>query len=795
MSNIFAETAPALWAAGLPAIPLAVGRKNPVFEGWSRYSAELPDAETQRLWLEGCAPGNIGLPLGPAGKILVIDVDNDDPEIMKLVEKLAGKSPWKRVGKKGAALAYKWTDEQTKRIHSEDKNLGTLVEVLATGTQIVLPPSIHPDTKKPYVADSDLAEVVSKGLLRPLPPDFVNALRAGLEQLGYKLKRPGIAKVSAFVPAGERNVRMTSFAGVMARGVQRGERTLLEAINEMGEWVRSLVEVVAGDDSVTEGKAQSKLVEFLVRDLGASSAASLPPGWDDGMTDEMKKQWGIEVSEAQVRLDYQQIVDLMNAKAGTVAEMVWLDEVVTRIAQNKNLTDLEVNSLLGDAADLARSKGVTRSVLMKQINSMRSGDIRGESHGEIAEHLIGKMVDDGEVLHAKGELHQWTGSYWGILDPENVRREIIENYKDLPAARRNSDFDGILKTCRTLTNGSLADEPGFNFANGWVNTKGELIEHNERWGANYCVDYRYMPETSQDCPQFFELLHNYWSHQPDYAEKLLALQEIYGVTMFRAAPSFNKVFCLYGFGSTGKTTLLKILQGLIPTEMSCNIPPQSWGETFVPAHLSGKLLNWCGELPENAMIDGANFKQIVEGASMLVQKKNVDAYNIAPDCAHWFASNHLPKTRDYSSGFNRRWLFLDFDRRFGEHEKIIDIDKKIIAEEREAIAAWAVQGYLRAVRNGRITEPGGHKMILNKMIGQNNNCLRWFRDSGEVIVKTGDSVSVDDAYHNYRFTCMQGSMKPCSPFEFERRLEEVLLDSPVYILNGTMHNASLLGKR
>ena len=104
--DIFRENAAAYWARGLPVIPLHPRQKYPVIEGWSLYANQLPDAEVQAAWMEDYADGNIGLPLGPQSGLMMLDVDTDDPKILRLVEELLPPSPWKRIGAKGFAQQY-----------------------------------------------------------------------------------------------------------------------------------------------------------------------------------------------------------------------------------------------------------------------------------------------------------------------------------------------------------------------------------------------------------------------------------------------------------------------------------------------------------------------------------------------------------------------------------------------------------------------------------------------------------------------------------------------------------------
>ncbi|WP_210236918.1 hypothetical protein, partial [Mesorhizobium sp. M1C.F.Ca.ET.193.01.1.1] len=73
--------------------------------------------------------------------------------------------------------------------------------------------------------------------------------------------------------------------------------------------------------------------------------------------------------------------------------------------------------------------------------------------------------------------------------------------------------------------------------------------------------------------------------------------------------------------------------------------------------------------------------KIVCGEQITVQHKNQTPFDVHPTAAQWFASNHSPKTKDTSDGFNRRWLFLEFPRRIPDEKKVIDIDQIILAAE------------------------------------------------------------------------------------------------------------------
>jgi len=155
-NQIFETYAPLHWAVGLPVIPLQERAKKPAIGGWSDYGVRMPDEGEQREWLHEFPTSNIGLPFGPASNLCAIDIDTDDQELIAAIRELLPESSWVRVGKKGMGLAYRWDGQPTFRLKGRD---GMILELLGQGCQMVLPPSIHPETGSAYAANSNLWEV------------------------------------------------------------------------------------------------------------------------------------------------------------------------------------------------------------------------------------------------------------------------------------------------------------------------------------------------------------------------------------------------------------------------------------------------------------------------------------------------------------------------------------------------------------------------------------------------------------------------------------------------------------
>jgi putative DNA primase/helicase len=163
--GIFSEHAPLYWSAGLPVIPLLKWNsskrgagKAPDIPGWEKYCSEMPSVEVQAYWLRTFPDHNIGLPLGRCSGLCAVDIDTDDPDETAVIKSLLPDSPYERIGKKGSVLLYRWNGQKNFKLRLPDGRQP--VEFLGDGNQVVVPPSIHPETGRPYTATANLWEIV-----------------------------------------------------------------------------------------------------------------------------------------------------------------------------------------------------------------------------------------------------------------------------------------------------------------------------------------------------------------------------------------------------------------------------------------------------------------------------------------------------------------------------------------------------------------------------------------------------------------------------------------------------------
>lgn len=749
--KILYDNAYKYWEKGLSVIPLRKMDKMPIIYRWQEYADKPIPEDQKRFWLTSYPDANIGLALGPQSNVTIIDIDTDDERIIKAIINSLPPSPWVRIGRKGMALAYKYSGVRTFRLNTAKGE--RVVEYLSRGTQVVLPPSIHPSTKLPYTSNVELYTVLDE--LPTLPDNIEDVIRASLSLVVEMEKKTSSKfRYSEKISLGARDTKLNQHAGFAATKVLNGEQTLVQAMNNLQAWAEENVERVSGDEIDIE-KGCRQIIGYLLSDVNTKNRI-LPTGWDEGLSQEQKQAWGLMLSEDKEEWTSEQILTYINK---TFTEMgkdnpkrtVEVEFLLGKINKSKNLTTLQIGEIL---QTLRIASGLQIKHFKDRLKEMDKGEIEGLNHTEIALQAIKEFESKGYMLrYHNSEFYNWEGTHWEPLNTSKIWELIAREYGHLPAAKKASDHTGILKVMSQLLPKDIKtiDIDGVNFRNGFLTPDLRLVPHSPDFGMTYVMSYNYKPELADRAFKFEELIYTSWGHCEDYQEKRQALREAMAITMFGKAPSFQKAFLLYGTGQCGKSQVLEVISNLVPPEAKSNLAPDSWGEKFVLANLSGKLLNLAGELAEDKYIPGKSFKELIDGTPISSEFKFKDTFTFTPKAAHWFASNYLPKTRDTSSGFNRRWLMFYFDKVIPTKEQILDIGKIIVNEEIEAIAAWAIQTYPDVLKRGHYTLPKSHLYFSNELSLYNSIVRQWL--GARISTSKGSKVDEDKLYNNFFGYC------------------------------------------
>ena len=137
---------------GFVPLRLEPNSKAARFPGWQNH---LPTEETLRRTF--ARPGNLGIRCGDMHDdgtcLLAIDIDIEEGELIRCVERAIGSSVPVKRGKKGATYIVRLDREHksTKIKWIREGKKTDAIDILCKSAQTVIPPSGHPDTKLPYM--------------------------------------------------------------------------------------------------------------------------------------------------------------------------------------------------------------------------------------------------------------------------------------------------------------------------------------------------------------------------------------------------------------------------------------------------------------------------------------------------------------------------------------------------------------------------------------------------------------------------------------------------------------------
>jgi hypothetical protein len=122
--------------------------------------------------------------VGGYNGLIAVDIDTDDPVYWDALIAILPSSPVRKAGQKGETLFYYGPDIE--KSQSWSINGKRIVDLIGPGRQTVPPPTIHPDTNRPYRwITLETLEDWAPSELPLLPADIAERITAILTPLGY----------------------------------------------------------------------------------------------------------------------------------------------------------------------------------------------------------------------------------------------------------------------------------------------------------------------------------------------------------------------------------------------------------------------------------------------------------------------------------------------------------------------------------------------------------------------------------------------------------------------------------
>jgi putative DNA primase/helicase len=332
-------------------------------------------------------------------------------------------------------------------------------------------------------------------------------------------------------------------------------------------------------------------------------------------------------------------------------------------------------------------------------------------------------------------------------------RELVEHYRDAP------DW---------LT-GAAA---GVAFAGGVVvKVRGGALEVADASPSHrlvHCLPFEWDPKAR--APLFEGMLERAFRGCSDAADRIELFLGFVGTSLIGRATAYQKALVLAGDGANGKSALVDVVAVLVPPGARASVPPQRLEDSYMKAELVGVLLNIVSEVPESDIVSGAGFKALIAGDEQTARRIRESPFSFRAVAGHLWVCNSLPGARDFSTGFWRRWLAIEFPNAIPEEEQIAGLAAQVAANELPGVARLVLEAAARVEARGGYVVPESSRKALEA----------WRRDADQVASFAEDRLEVADdlseaafgsrLYEAYQLWTRRNGHKPLSNRKFGERL-------------------------
>nr|CRY95403.1 hypothetical protein [uncultured prokaryote] len=397
-------------------------------------------------------------------------------------------------------------------------------------------------------------------------------------------------------------------------------------------------------------------------------------------------------------------------------------------------------------AEAERNEANSEDGAQRQV---RVDDKKKPCQLELAREVI-DCIGAENVLHDGRSFWRWNErGVWSSVDDREVKR-VVQHILEGHGKVTRSAVDGVADITKTETFSPVLLEhtkPFVNCQNGelhWNGLNWDIQPHKKDNLSISQIPVKW--EDSAECPRFEIFLEEIFAGDDDAQKKRQLLLELIGYSLVPSA-EFEKFALLVGNGANGKSVVLQVLQALLGRENCASVSPAQFNNRFQRAHLHGKLANLVSELSEGAILADAELKAIVSGELITAEHKMQTPFDFRPTCTVWFATNHMPSTRDFSDAIFRRACVLKFNRKFEQHEQDAQLKNKL-TQELPGILRVALDAYGGVMRCGAFTLPSSVVEARQEWRLDADQVAAFVEDQVERVV--GEKTTSQTVFDSYR---------------------------------------------
>jgi len=288
----------------------------------------------------------------------------------------------------------------------------------------------------------------------------------------------------------------------------------------------------------------------------------------------------------------------------------------------------------------------------------------------------------------------------------------------------------------------------------WVVFKDVIIDVKEnkifpnsfQYFSTNPIPYFFTKKNDVKTPVIDKLFNDWVGNSKDGNDWVKTLKEMFAYCMLPSYP-IEVTFVLHGSGNNGKSTCLNLLSNfigydnIVSSDLVSLINPSN---RFASSKLYKKLVCVMGEVDDTVVKNTGLLKKLVSGKdSINCEFKGKDPIDFINYAKIIMATNNLPMTSDLSDAYFRRFVIIDFDKKFDSNGLI---NLKIPKQEYENLARQLIPILIELVKKNKFENEGSIEDKKRRYI-QKSNPIQGFIDEFCVLDPNG-IIPVFEFYDN-----------------------------------------------
>jgi len=329
-------------------------------------------------------------------------------------------------------------------------------------------------------------------------------------------------------------------------------------------------------------------------------------------------------------------------------------------------------------------------------------------------------------------------SLLGTHSKNNVVNEIIEKIKR-KTQEDAEEFNEVPDYMACVKNGvlDLSDVNDIKF-----------LPHNKKYNfkSKFPINY----DSNADCPYIKWFVNNTFKEKD-----IPQIQEWIGFHLIRKY-IYKKGVIISGKRDTGKTVFVNLLTKFCGEENVAGLSLQKIGagKGFDVIRLKDKKANISDDLSSKDIGSSGGFKMAVGDGYIEGEEKFGDRTRFQNTAKNTYTCNEIPSVKDDydDEAYYKRWIIWTLENTIPQEQQDPHLIEKLTTDkELSGLLNWAIEGYVRLVKQNKFSNEKEPKEIMSLM-KQHGNHLAEFCVK-KLIKSPGKTITKQDMYEKYIEFC------------------------------------------